>query len=238
VSIADKIDTICGIFAAGLAPKGSADPFGLRRSAIGILQMSMDGTPIKLDELIGSALAGYGEMEMPSGVEGIGAAVKAFFIARFEGILRDRGFAYDTVDAVLAVAADDPADVLARCESLTAAREQSPDTFEDLAVAFKRAANLAGDASDAFDPALLGPHEKTLVEALDAASGRVGMLIEESAYGALLETYAALRGPIDEFFDNVMVMDENPELRANRLALLVRFVRTFMRFADFSKLAG
>jgi glycyl-tRNA synthetase beta chain len=238
VAIADKADTICGIYAAGLPPKGSADPFGLRRSAIGILQMAMDGTPVALDEMIGAALSGYGALEMPGGVDEVGAAVKAFFIARLDGILRDRGLAYDTVEAVLSVASDNPADALARCEALTVARQGSPEAFEDLSVAFKRAANLAGNAGDALDVALMAEHERALADALDAANGRIDLLMEQGAYGALLETYAGLRGPIDAFFDNVMVMDDDPQLRANRLALLVRFVNAFVRFADFGKLAG
>jgi glycyl-tRNA synthetase beta chain len=238
VSIADKADTICGIFAAGLAPRGSADPFALRRQAIGILQMALDGTRVRLGELIADALAGYSDVETAAGVDEIGSAVRAFIVARLEGILRDRGFAYDTVDAVLAVAADDPADTLARCEALESARAQAPEAFEDLSIAFKRAANLAGAAADTIDRALMGPHELGLADALDEARSRVELLIAERAYGALLETYAGLRGPIDEFFDNVLVMDEDAALRDNRLGLLARFVDLFERFADFSLMAG
>jgi glycyl-tRNA synthetase beta chain len=238
VAIADKADTICGIFAAGLAPKGSSDPFALRRSAIGILQMALDGSEIRLDELIAGALEGYAGIEGLKPADETGAAIKAFFVARLEGILKDRGYPYDTVAAVLALAGDDPADALKRCEALTAAREQAPETFEDLSVAYKRAANLAGAAGLSTDRTLMGEHELRLDDALQNAVERVELLLSEKAYGALLESYAGLRGPIDDFFENVLVMDEDPGVRANRLGLLARFVDLFRNFADFSSLAG
>lgn len=236
VSIADKADTICGIFAAGLAPKGTSDPFALRRSAIGILQMALDGTPVTLDGLIAEALAGLeGTVEFDP--EAVGAAVKEFFVGRFETILKDRGHAYDTVDAVLAVAADDPADALARCEALTAFRSARSD-MEDLSIAYTRARNLSepGLGTDV-DRSLMGPEELELAGALDDAEARAGALIEQRAYSALLETYAGLRPPIDAFFDAVLVMAEDEALRVNRLRLLNRFVALFTRFADFSRLA-
>ena len=145
VAIADKLDTIAGIFSAGMAPTGSADPYALRRSAIGVLQMLLAGLPVTLDELIADALSGYtGVLDFD--VDATGVAIKEFFVGRLQKILRDRGNAYDTVDAVLAVASDDPADALARCEALTAFRAASSD-MEDLSVAFTRAKNLSGLSS-------------------------------------------------------------------------------------------
>lgn len=237
VSIADKTDTICGIFAAGMAPKGSADPFALRRGAIGVLQMMLDGTAVTLDELIAEALAPLaGALEFD--VEATGTAVRDFFVTRLEKILRDRGHAYDTVDAVLAVAADDPADALARCEALTFFRESS-DAMEDLSVAYTRAKNLAKpELGTATDATLMGGEEGALAAALDDAERTTGSLMEQRAYSAVLEAFSGLRAPIDSFFDAVLVMDPDPALRDNRLRLLNRFVAVFGAYADFSRLAG
>jgi glycyl-tRNA synthetase beta chain len=168
----------------------------------------------------------------------VGAAVFAFFISRFEGILRDRGFDAETVAAVLQAAGHRPADALARCEALSSAREGASEAFEDLSIAFKRAANLAGDAGLEVDRTIMGAHELALAEALDEAARRVDELFAQGAYGAVLEVYAGMRGPIDDFFENVLVMDEDRALRANRLGLLARFVALFSRFADFSRLAS
>jgi glycyl-tRNA synthetase beta chain len=237
VAIADKLDSIAGIFAIGMAPTGSADPFALRRGAIGILQILLDGMGLNLDELIGLALGGYRDV-VEFDVESVGATIKEFFVGRLQTILRDRGHAYDTIDAVLAVAANDPADALARCHALTEFRS-SHDDMEDLSIAFTRAKNLA-DASlgTAADRALMGDVEAALADALDGSEGLLGELVAQRAYSAALESYAGLRGPIDAFFEGVLVMDPDEALRANRLRLLNRFVALFGRFADFSQLAG
>lgn len=237
VAIADKLDTICGIFAIGMAPTGSADPFALRRNANGILQMALDGTRLSLVDAIGAALEPFSAKVDGLDVEAVGAQVMAFFATRFESILRDRGHAYDTVDAVLAVSAGDPADALARADALTRFRAASDD-MENLSVAFTRAKNLAKpELGTAADRGAMGEHETALADALDEAEKVAGELIGESAYGALLEVYAGMRAPIDAFFDNVMVMDEDVALRENRLRLLNRFVALFSAFADFSRLA-
>ncbi len=237
VSIADRADTICGIFAAGLAPKGTSDPFALRRSAIGILQMGLAGTPVTLDALISAALSGLSEAAAFD-VEDVGRSVKEFFVGRFETILRDRGHAYDTVGAVLAVVDDDPGDALARCEALTAFRG-ARDDMEDLSVAYARAKNLSRPELGVLaDRSIMGGEESALADALDEAELVAAQLMEQRAYSALLESLAALRGPIDAFFDAVLVMDEDVALRENRLRLLNRFVASFASFADFGRLAG
>lgn len=237
VSIADKLDTICGIFAAGMAPKGSADPFALRRSAIGILQMALDGTRIHLDPLIAAALEPLAET-VEIDVEQTGAAVKTFFITRLEKILRDRGHAFDTVQAVLAVAGDDPADALARCDALSAFRDSS-DAMENLSVAYARAKNLSKpELGTDTDRSLMAGAELALADALDDAQGAIEGMVAQHAYSAALEGYASLREPIDAFFDAVLVMDTDAQLRDNRLRLLNRFVGLFSGFADFGALSG
>ena len=237
VSIADKADTVCAIFAAGMAPKGTSDPFALRRAAIGVLQMALSGSPVRLDTLVADALAPLaGRLDFDA--DAVTAAVLDFFSGRFETILRDRGHAYDTVNAVLAVASDDPADALARCEALTAMRA-STDAMEDLSVAYTRAKNLSQPGlGTSVDRSIMGAEELELADALDAAEQTAGSMLEQGAYSALLESLAGLRAPIDAFFEGVMVMSEDNAERENRLRLLNRFVALFAAFADFSRLAG
>jgi glycyl-tRNA synthetase beta chain len=237
VAIADKLDTIAGIFAAGMAPTGSADPYALRRGAIGVLQTLLGGMGARTDELVAASLAGY-EGVLPLHVEETGSAIHEFLMGRLQGILRDRGHAYDTVDAILAVAAGDPADALARCEALSAFRS-ARDDMEDLSIAYSRAKNLSDpELGSATDRSIMGAEEIALADALDTAERAAGELAQQRAYGALLETYAGLRGPIDAFFEAVLVMDPEPATRENRLRMLNRFVALFSRFADFSLLSG
>lgn len=237
VSIADKLDTICGIFAIGMAPTGSADPYALRRGALGILGIVLKGLPLTLDEAVGAAFDGY-SVTLEIDREAVGPEIKEFITGRFEGVLRDKGHAYDTIGAVLAVAADDPTDALARCEALTAMRAES-DVMEDLSVAFTRAKNLAEAAlgTDVY-PDLMGAEEIALTEALADAEERAAESLAAGDYTSALGVLASLRGPIDAFFDNVLVMAPEEELRENRLRLLNRFVALFERFADFGRLAG
>jgi glycyl-tRNA synthetase beta chain len=241
VAAADKLDTIAGIFAIGAQPSGSSDPYALRRAAIGILAMDLDGgLGVLLDEAIPAAVAGYADIlasQKQRAEADVVDAVTAFFTGRLEVMLRDRGEAYDIVAAVLAVRAGDPADAARRANALTAFR--AAEAGGDLLVAFKRAANLADpSAGDLPDTALMGPEELALHEAVTATSTDVGGLVAQHRYDEALGTLAELRGPIDDFFDKVLVMDEDPAKRTNRLALLNRVVMLFEGFADLSKLEG
>ena len=237
VAIADKLDSIAGIFAIGMAPTGSADPYALRRASIGVLQMLLGGTQATLDALIGAALDGYDGVAHFD-VEATGKAIREFLVGRLQGILRDRGNAYDTVDAVLAVAADDPSDALARVEALTTFRASSDD-MEDLSVAYTRAKNLAKrELGTSAERSIMGAEELALADALDQADALAADAMSARAYSALLDVYSGLRVPIDAFFLGVLVMDPDEAKRDNRLRLLNRFVELFGRFADFSLLAG
>lgn len=238
VSVADKLDTIVGIFGIGTPPTGSADPYALRRGALGILGIIMEGgLRVPLDGAIAAALAGYEGVIEDLDTEAVGGEVKAFFTARLEGVLRDRGYTFDTVDAVLAAAADDPADAAARCAALQSARDSDPETFDDLATAFTRARNLAqADLGTGTDLSMMGPVEKALSDALDEAAARLGEFMPEAAYGQVVGVLAGLRGPVDTFFDEVLVMDDDAGLRTNRLRLLNRLVKTFASFADVARL--
>jgi len=239
VSIADKLDTMAGIFAIGQAPTGSADPYALRRGAIGILAMVLDGgVRVSLDEAIAAALEGYSSTLPQLDRQATGAAVKEFLVGRLDGVLRERGHAYDTVAAVLAVSGDDPADALSRCEALTAMRAEGSD-MDDLSVAFTRARNLSRPelGTDA-DASLMGIEEARLADALTEAEQASGEVLAMGDYVTALGVLARLRVAIDAFFEGVLVMDPDEALRDNRLRLLNRFVSLFSRFADFSKLAG
>jgi glycyl-tRNA synthetase beta chain len=237
VSAADKLDTICGIFALGQAPTGSADPYALRRAVIGVLAMVLDGgLRTRLDDAIGAALEGYDGV-VPFDRAAVGASVRAFINGRLEIMLKDRGFAHDTVDAVLAVAGNDPADALARTQALEAARRT--EAMADVAVAFARAKNLSDAAAGvAYDRSLMGPAEAALADAIEAAEGRVATAVAKADYEGALALLAALRAPIDAFFTDVLVMDADDALRTMRLALLNRFTALFAGVADFARLQG
>ncbi|MDO8915547.1 MAG: glycine--tRNA ligase subunit beta [Coriobacteriia bacterium] len=238
VSAADKLDTMCGIFGIGQAPTGSGDPYALRRGAIGILSMVLDGgLRLQLTESIAAALAGYETILPNLSKDEVGEAVASFLKGRLENMLRDRGHAYDIVAAVLDLASDDPGDTLARCEALTAFR--TTQAGADLLVAFKRASNLA-DASRgaAPDPAIMGDEERALYEALLVIEAEFAELVRVGLYGQALGALAGLRAPVDTFFERVLVMDPDEAVRDNRLRLLNRVVALFDTFAALSQLAG
>ena len=234
ISVADKLDTMVGIFGIGMPPTGSADPYALRRGAIGILSIILGGMTLTLDEAIAAALVGYSDSHDFDN-DAVGGAVKSFIVGRLEGVLRERGHAYDTVAAVLEVVADDPADALARCEALTPFR--SREDIADLSVAFSRAKNLAQlDLGVEVDTEIMGGEEAALTDALVEAEQAASESLAVHDYTATFGVLASLRGPIDAFFDAVMVMDDDIKLRENRLRLLNRFVMLFSQVADFSKL--
>lgn len=237
VSAADKLDTICGIFALGQGPTGSADPYALRRSMIGVLTMVLEGgLRLRLDETIAASLGVYRPV-LDFDLEAVGGAIKGFARGRLEIMLRDRGHAFDTVDAVLAVADDDPADAGRRCDALTAARATAP--MADVAVAYARARNL-GDPQlgTSYDRAVMAAAEVALADAIESAESRVADAVGIADYDGALARLAELRGPIDTFFTDVLVMDPDEAVRANRLRLLNRFTALFAGVADFSRLQG
>ncbi len=238
VAIADKLDTIAGIFAAGMAPTGSADPYALRRSAIGVLQMLLAGLPATLDELIAASLSGY-------------VGVLSFDVRgdrhRDQGVLRRAACRRSCATA------GTPTTPSMRCWP------SPPTTLPTRLHAVRRSRRFARRAATwrtcrspsrvprtwpepelgvAVDTSIMGPEELALADALDRAEQNAAQLAEVRAYSALLEIFAGLRGPIDAFFEGVMVMSDDPAERDNRLRLLNRFVALFGTFADFSVLSG
>ncbi len=234
VALADKLDTICGLFAVGQAPTGSSDPFALRRAALGIIAILETGLPVSLSRAVDDALAVYAEAGLDFDVAAVRAQVIEFFTTREKVLLREGGAAADAIDAVLATGVAEPMVLAARVRALESARAAEADTFEDLAVAFARANNLRDpEAGTACDPSLFTAEEAALAEAVDAAEASVAAALAADDYAAALAQLAALRAPIDAFFEATMIMDEDLALRANRLRLLNRFVGVFASLADF-----
>jgi glycyl-tRNA synthetase beta chain len=181
----------------------------------------------------------YGKTTSLNDRSEVALAIRDFFATRLEVIARDRGFEPDIVAAVLATEVIEPVDLLARCETLTTAREREPELFEDLATAYSRANNLRDPKlGTAVDEDLLGEPEQALLYAVDKVQQGVRDALDRGKYNTALEFLASLRAPIDRFFVDVLVMDSDELLRANRLRLLNRFVAVFKDVADFGKLGG
>ena len=238
VALADKLDTICGLFSVGQGPTGSSDPFALRRSAIGIVNMLEAGVNISLAAAIDCSLAAFAEQGVQFDAAAVRAEVVDFFVTRTKVMLRDAGVEADTIDAVLAAGVEEPAVIGQRAHALEDARANDAETFDNLATAYARANNLRKpELGSAVDEDLLTEPERPLAAAVAQAEGTVAAALEADNFAAALSELAALRAPIDGFFADVMVMDEDPALRDNRLRLLNRFVAVFANVADFGKMA-
>ena len=238
VALADKLDTICGLFSVGQGPTGSSDPFALRRSAIGIVNMLEAGVNISLAAAIDCSLAAFAEQGVQFDAAAVRAEVVDFFVTRTKVMLRDAGVEADTIDAVLAAGVKEPAVIGQRAHALEDARANDAETFDNLATAYARANNLRKpELGSAVDEGLLTEPERPLAAAVAQAEGTVAAALEADSFAAALSELAALRAPIDGFFADVMVMDEDPALRDNRLRLLNRFVAVFANVADFGKMA-
>ncbi len=238
VSIADKIDTICGCFGVGLIPTGSADPYALRRCAIGVLNIILDrGYQISIPELVEQSL-GLLEAKLTRPRDEVQADVVEFIRLRLANMLTGRELATDVVDAVLSARFDVPGDAVARAEALAAMKGAAD--FEPLAVAFKRVGNIIkGGVDQAVQPDLFEADcERALAEAVEAARQTVADQVGAGDYGAALQTIAGLREPVDAFFDGVMVMAEDDKVKTNRLALLTQVDALFADIADFTKIAA
>ena len=238
VSIADKIDTICGCFGVGLIPTGSADPYALRRSAIGVLNIILDrGYQLSIPELIEQSL-GLLETKLTRPRAEVQDDVVAFIRLRLVNMLTTRDFASDVVDAVLAARFDEPCDVVARVEALDALKGAAD--FEPLAIAFKRVGNIIkGGVDNPVQTELFEADcELALASAVEATRQTVDDQVGRGDYGAALQTIAKLREPVDAFFDGVMVMAEDDRVKTNRLALLTQVAGLFANIADFTRIAA
>ena len=238
VAMADKLDTICGLFAVGQGPTGSSDPFALRRSAIGIVAMLEAGLPVSLMGAVDASLATYADAGIGFDRDDVRAQVADFFVTRTKVMLRDSGASPDAIDAVLAAGVEEPAQVIARVRALEAARTGEREALDDLATAYARANNLRdAELGEEVDEALMGDAERAIASAARDVESQVAAALAADDYAAALAALADLRAPIDAFFADVLVMDEDEAVRANRLRLLNRFVGVFTDVADFGKMA-
>jgi len=246
LSIADKADSIAGMFALGLIPSGSKDPFALRRQANGIVKtIAEHKLPLRLSEIMADARARYqgSEAEKRFANAAYAESVRSFFRERLEFYLKDaRGYAYDVASAVLAVDSDDVVVAAARADAVSKVRGSAD--FESISSAFKRMKNILRQAVEKTNiiairvdlAGLREESEKELAALIPQTATTVEKLRSSRDYeGALLEI-AKLRPAIDKFFDKVMVMVDDDNLRANRLALLQTVVKEFSTIADFSEI--
>lgn len=236
VALADKFDTLTGIFGIGQAPKGSADPFALRRAALGALRIIVEkNLPLDLEDLVKKSAALFGDKLTNQNVV---ADVVDFMLGRFRAWYQDEGIAVDVIQAVLARRPTRPADFDARVRAVSHFR--TLDSAEALAAANKRVSNILAKADAAIGEinltACVEPAEKALAEAVLALRTEVQPLIAKGDYTAVLDKLANLRAPVDSFFDNVMVNAEDLALRQNRLAILNTLQDLFLQVADISVL--
>ena len=234
LAIADKADTIAGMFGLGLEPTGSKDPFALRRAANGIVKILAEGAlALTLGDVADAATKD----------EAVRMRVEVFFAERLEFYLREaKGQAYDVVKAVLAAGANDVRDAVARAEAVTAVR--GSEDFAAVSAAFKRMKNIVAQADpeihgkSAYAPSLddVHPAQRDLYLASLATGDRVKALRATREYVKALEAIAMLRGPVDAFFEQVMVMDPDETVRNGRVALLKGILRSFSGIADFSEI--
>ena len=236
VALADKFDTLTGIFGIGQAPKGSADPFALRRAALGALRIIVEkNLPLDLEDLVKKSAALFGDKLTNQNVV---ADVVDFMLGRFRAWYQDEGITVDVIQAVLARRPTRPADFDARVRAVSHFR--TLDSAEALAAANKRVSNILAKADAAIGEinltACVEPAEKALAEAVLALRTEVQPLIAQGDYTAVLDKLANLRAPVDSFFDNVMVNAEDPALRQNRLAILNTLQGLFLQVADISVL--
>jgi glycyl-tRNA synthetase beta chain len=235
------------MFAIGLQPTGSKDPFALRRAANGIVKIIAEHKlPLPIAKLFSDARAEYAgsEAERRFAKEiNFDEAIANFMRERLEFYLRDaRGFAYDVVKAVLAAGSDDIVDAIARAEAVSEVR--GSEDFASISVAFKRIKNILRQAREADkavaakldESALTEDAENRLATEIPVIAAQVRELREQGNYGRALVQISRLRQPVDAFFDKVMVMVDDERVRANRLALLQSLLNEFSTIADFSEI--
>ncbi len=246
VALADKLDTLIGFWAIDEKPTGSKDPYALRRAALGVTRLIMENTlRLKLMPQFAAGLQLYRNQKGERfGSVDVAADLLSFFHDRLKVYLRDMGARHDLIDAVLTPAADDLLLVARRVEALTAFI--TSEDGKNLLAGTKRATQLlaaeekkgAVIADGVSDELLVLDAEKALYTAVRAASAEASDAIVQEDFRSAMQALSNLRGPVDTFFEDVLVNDENPDIRANRLALLYAVREATGTVADFSKIAG
>lgn len=236
VSLADRFDTIAGCFGIGQIPTGTTDPYGLRRHSLAILHIiGGHGLPLSLTLCIGKALELYGD-KLTAPADETARAVLDFMKGRYQNDLIAKGIPAEAVEAVLSVSFDDVNDCRQRIDALMAISTR--ETFTLLAAAFKRVINIIKDHQDTqvTSELLTEPAEQELYRVYMEVAAKVEPLIAAKEYDAALEAILAMKGPVDDFFDAVMVMAEDEAVKNNRLSLLAAIARLFLTIGDFSKM--
>ncbi|HVS26622.1 MAG TPA: glycine--tRNA ligase subunit beta [Burkholderiales bacterium] len=238
VALADKLDTLAGLFGIGQVPTGDKDPFGLRRAALGIVRILIErDLSLSLHDLVNAAFAGYNERVGHAHTE-----LETFIFERLAGYFRDHGYSTLEVDSVVNLRPD-RINLTLRVVEAVRAFNTLPEA-QSLAAANKRVVNILKQAEangesfvNAEADKLREPAEKALFDALKTTSRKADALFKQGDFTGYLKTFAVLRSPVDAFFESVMVMADAPELRHNRLALLADLRKEMNRIADISKLA-
>ena len=236
LSIADKLDTICGCFAVGIEPSGSQDPYALRRQALGICTMIKNrGILVSLHALIKQAIANLPQ-DLITDADALEAKIYAFFEQRVRNILNDNAISFDVAEAVIAAGYDNVSETLLKAQALQEFKSNS--AFEGLMTVYTRANNLAKKAEnmDMREEYLTNEAEKSLFDGIIQADIEMELLESQRKYKQCFLTVAKLDEKVNQFFESVMVMDEDLNIRANRLAMLAQFTSLTKTIADLSKL--
>ncbi len=237
VALADKLETLVGLFGIGQVPTGDKDPFALRRHALGVIRMLVEAAlPLDLDTLLALAVPAFGQL-----VTDPRAAVSTFIVERLAGSLREQGYSAHEVDAVLALVVQRLADIPRRLEAVRAFAAL-PEAAA-LAAANKRIANILKKSAEPVearvDAALFAESaEGALWAALNDVKPNADALFDRGEYTASLQALASLRVPVDAFFDGVMVNADDLAVRANRLGLLATLHGVMNRVADLARLSA
>jgi len=236
LSLAEKFDNLVGNFAIGVRPTGSQDPYALRRQALGIVAMVLSSRlELDLDKVIRRSYREF-TARLDLDEEETVSSVMDFIRLRLRGVLQDEGIPYDILDAVVNLDTSQLLLISERARALTGIKEQA--YFEDLMVAFNRPFNLSRkEGGRIVRPELFeDPAEQELYEATAKLNQELPGYLDRREYSAYCEKLASMRPYLDKFFERVMVMVEDDQIRENRLALLKQVVQIFLNFADFSKL--
>ena len=235
VALADKLDTVCGLIAVGEKPTGSKDPLGVRRAALGVVSILNDGFNIELVPAIKRELEILKEQIPSLDKDKAYEEIIDFFISRAVRLSEQAGCSSDTIEAVLCANVCEPTTIISRAKSLQKARIDNKETFDNLSSAFVRAVTLS-DPSLGFDidESLLNSREKDLIEKIKEAKLKANEFVD-SDFSAALDSLSSLRLPIDDYFENTMIMDKDEAVRKNRIKLLNTFISAFDGIADFRK---
>ncbi len=234
LALVDRVDTVCGCFSVGLAPSGSGDPFAIRRQGNGILKIILDHRmSISIEQLIHWSLDTYGLSSEQTANE-----IKEFFEGRLRFLFEEMNYAYDFINAALAAGWDNPLDVFERLRALQGMREESD--FLSLVSNFKRIINILAQVenveSSLNEAMLRDPAENALWERYLQIQPQVDAARQRKDYSTVLHSLASMRHVIDDFFDSVMVMTEDPATRINRISLLRQVSRLFQSIGDISRI--